>query len=94
MVQELGAGEIMLTSIDKDGTLEGYDNKLNSLVADAVEIPVLVSGGAGKWQDFVDAIIFGKASGVCTSNIYHFTESSVASAKKFMYSKGINVRIG
>ncbi len=92
-VQNRGAGEIMLTSIDKDGTLEGYDNHLNKLVADAVDIPVLVSGGAGKWQHFVDGIINGKASGVCTSNIYHFTESSIASAKKFMYSKGINVRV-
>lgn len=92
-VEEYGAGEIMLTSIDKDGTLEGYDNKLNSMVADAVTIPVLVSGGAGKWQDFVDGISIGKAAGVCTTNIYHFTESSIASAKKFMYSKGISVRI-
>ena len=92
-VEKFGAGEIMLTSIDKDGTLEGYDNELNKMIAEAVEIPVLVSGGAGKWQDFVDGIAIGKAAGVCTTNIYHFTETSIASAKKFMYSKGINVRI-
>ena len=91
--QELGAGEIMLTSINKDGTLEGYDNELNSMVAEAVNIPVIVSGGAGKWQDFVDGINIGKASGVCTSNIYHFTENSISSAKKFMNDKGIKVRI-
>jgi len=92
-VQDLGAGEIMLTSIDKDGSLEGYDNKLNRIVSEAVKIPVLVSGGAGKWQDFVDGINIGKASGVCTNNIYHFTKSSIDSAKKFMYLKGLNVRI-
>tara|TARA_B100000963_G_scaffold350987_1_gene361965 strand:- start:671 stop:1417 length:747 start_codon:yes stop_codon:yes gene_type:complete len=91
--QNFGAGEIMLTSIDKDGSLEGYDNNLNSLVSEAIDIPLLVSGGAGKWQDFVDGITIGKAAGVCTTNIYHFTKSSIASAKKFMYSKGLNIRI-
>ena len=91
--QELGAGEIMLNSINKDGTLEGYDNELNCRVADILNIPVIVSGGAGKWQDFVDGINIGKASGVCTSNIYHFTETSISSAKKFMNDKGILVRI-
>lgn len=90
--QEFGAGEIILTSIDKDGSLEGYDNELNHLVSEALDIPVLVSGGAGKWQDFVDGIKIGKASGVCTSNIYHFTESSITSAKKYMVYKGINIR--
>lgn len=92
-VQDFGAGEIMLNSINNDGTLEGYDNDLNRMVAEALEIPVIVSGGAGKWQDFVDGINIGKASGVCTSNIYHFTETSIASAKKFMNDKGIKVRI-
>ena len=82
----------MLTSIDKDGSLEGYDNKLNSTVSVAVDIPVLVSGGAGKWQDFVDGIIIGKESGVCTTNIYHFTKSSIESVKKYMYQKNISVR--
>lgn len=90
--QDYGAGEIMLNSIDKDGSLEGYDNDLNSLVSEAIDIPLLVSGGAGKWQDFVDGIIIGKAAGVCTTNIYHFTKSSIASAKKFMYLKGLNIR--
>ena len=91
-VQDYGAGEIMLTSIDKDGSLEGYDNNLNSMVSEAVEIPVLVSGGAGKWQDFVDGIKIGKAAGVCTTNIYHFTASSIVSAKNFMHDKGVHIR--
>lgn len=91
-VQDYGAGEIMLTSIDKDGSLQGYDNELNALVTEAVEIPVIVSGGAGKWQDFVDGIKIGKADGVCTTNIYHFTKSSIVSAKNFMYLSGLNIR--
>ncbi len=88
-----GAGEIMLTSIDKDGTLEGYDNVLNKLVADRIKAPLLISGGAGQWQHFVDGINHGRAAGVCTSNIYHFTEVSVLSAKEYMRKAGISVRI-
>lgn len=90
--QEAGAGEIMITSIEKDGTLEGYDNELNSLVSNAVTIPVLVCGGAGKWQDFVDGFNLGHASAVCTTNIYHFTDASIRSAKEFLINKDIEVR--
>ena len=92
-VQELGAGEILITSIDKDGSLEGYDNELNRLVTEAVDIPVLVCGGAGKWQDFVDGFIVGKAQAVCTTNIYHFTETSIKSAKVYLKDAGIDVRM-
>jgi cyclase len=91
--QELGAGEIFLTSIERDGSLEGYDNELNRLVAERVTIPVLVSGGAGNWQHFCDAILEGKASAVCTTNIYHFTDASIRSAKRYMADAGIAVRI-
>lgn len=91
--QILGAGEIMITSIERDGFLEGYDNTLNKMVSEAVDIPVLVCGGAGKWQDFVDGFLLGKASAVCTTNIYHFTETSIKSAKNYMKNAGIDVRI-
>ena len=91
--EELGAGEILITAIDKDGSLEGYDDELNSLVSEGVNIPVLVAGGAGKWQDFVDGIRIGKASAVCTTNIYHFTENSISSAKQFMKQNNIHVRV-
>ena len=91
--QDLGAGEIMITSIDKDGSLEGYDNELNRMVSGILDIPVLVSGGAGKWQDFVDGFIKGNASAVCTTNIYHFTETSIQSAKKYLKAKDIEVRV-
>jgi len=90
--EKMGAGEIMITSIERDGSLEGYDNKLNKLVSESVDIPVLVCGGAGKWKDFVDGFVEGKASAVCTTNIYHFTESSIKSAKQYLKKAGINIR--
>lgn len=90
--ESLGAGEIIIQSIDRDGTLEGYDNELNKLVADAVSIPVLVCGGAGAWQHFVDGFQKGHASAVCTTNIYHFTETSIKSAKTFLKNAHIDVR--
>ena len=92
-VQALGAGEIMITSIERDGSLEGYDNDLNRVVSAAVDIPVVVCGGAGKWQDFVDGFVKGKASAVCTTNIYHFAETSIRSAKLFLKNADISVRV-
>lgn len=89
----VGAGEIFLTSIDKDGSLEGYDNELNQRVAQAVSIPVVVCGGAGKWQDLVDGFVKGGADAVATTNIYHFTETSIKSAKNFLARVGISVRV-
>lgn len=90
--EALGAGEIFITSIDKDGSLEGYDNELCRQVSEAVEIPVIICGGAGKWQDFVDGFQEGRASAVATVNIYHFTESSIKNAKKFLQNAGVLVR--
>lgn len=91
-VEELGAGEILLTSIDRDGSLEGYDNELNQRVVASVKIPVIVCGGAGKWQDFVDGFLRGNADAVATANIYHFTENSIRSAKQFLLARGLHVR--
>jgi cyclase len=91
--QDLGAGEILVTAIERDGSLEGYDNELNRIVSEAVTVPVLVSGGAGKWQDFCDGFLVGKASAVCTTNVYHFTETSIQSAKRFLSRAGIPVRV-
>jgi cyclase len=90
--QGLGAGEILITAIEKDGSLEGYDNELNRLVADAVTVPVLVCGGAGSWRHFADGLRLGGASAVCTTNIYHFTETSIRSAKRYLQSEGFPVR--
>ena len=91
--QELNAGEILISSIDRDGSLEGYDNELNRKVAEAVDIPVLVCGGAGKWQHFVEGFNEGTASAVCTTNIYHFTETSIKSAKRYLQNAGVVVRV-
>ncbi|MBZ0166017.1 MAG: imidazole glycerol phosphate synthase cyclase subunit [Candidatus Omnitrophica bacterium] len=92
IAEDLGAGEIMVTSVERDGSLEGYDNILNAMLAQSVNIPVLVNGGAGKWQDFVDGIVEGHASAVCTSNIYHFTDSSIRSAKEYLKNAQIPTR--
>lgn len=90
--QELGAGEIFITSIDRDGSLEGYEAALNREVVDAVAVPVLVCGGAGQWQHFVDAFAGTGAAAVCTTNVYHFTETSIRSAKRYLREAGIAVR--
>jgi cyclase len=92
-VEKLGAGEIFLNSIDKDGTGEGYDLELIKMVSEAVTIPVIACGGVGKFEDFVDGIKIGKASAVAAGNIFNFKEISTIDAKKLMKEKGIDVRI-
>ncbi len=91
--EELGAGEVLITSITRDGSLRGYDLELCKRVSDAVSVPVSVLGGAGAWKHFVEGFTGGGASAVCTQNIYHFTESSIQNAKKFLAQKGIEVRL-
>ena len=90
--EELGAGEILITSIDRDGSLQGYDLDLCRRVSDAVNAPVLILGGAGNWKHFVEGFAEGCASAVCTQNIYHFTESSIRSAKTYLKGAGVEVR--
>lgn len=88
-----GAGEILLTSIDRDGTMQGYDLDLISEVASALSIPVIASGGAGCYQDMVDAIHVAGASAVAAASIFHFTEQTPQGAKNFLRSANIPVRI-
>jgi imidazole glycerol-phosphate synthase subunit HisF len=90
---ERGAGEIMITSIERDGWLQGYDLELCRQISGAVSVPVLILGGAGNWNHFADGFEEGGAAAVCTQNIYHFTEKSIQSAKKFLDKRGINVRL-
>lgn len=90
--EALGAGEILITSVERDGWLQGYDLELCRLVSDAVGVPVLILGGAGRWKHFADGFKKGGASGVCTQNIYHFTENSIKSAKTWLRNAEINVR--
>ncbi len=90
--EDLGAGEIFLNSIDKDGTGEGYDLELIKKVAEAVNIPVIACGGVGKFEDFVKGIKEGNASAVAAGNIFNFTEISTINAKKLMKENNIDVR--
>ncbi len=90
--EEKGAGEVFLTSIDHDGMLEGYDNELNRRVSEKLSVPLLVCGGAGNWNHFVEGFKEGGADAVCTTNIYHFTDSSITSAKTYMSKRDIPVR--
>jgi len=92
-VEALGAGEILLTSKDADGTKEGYDLEMTRAVAEAVKIPVIASGGAGKLEHLYEAVTIGKASAVLAASIFHFGEISVSQAKDYLAKKGISVRM-
>jgi cyclase len=92
-VEKLGAGEILLTSKDADGTKEGYDLEMTRAVAEAVSIPVTASGGAGKLEHLYDAVVTGKASAVLAASIFHFKEISIPRAKQYLREKGILVKI-
>jgi cyclase len=92
-VEKLGAGEILLTSKDADGTKEGYDLEMTKAVAEAVSIPVTASGGAGKLEHLYEGVSIGKASGVLAASIFHFGEISIPEAKRYLKEKGIPVKI-
>ncbi|MFC2033564.1 imidazole glycerol phosphate synthase subunit HisF [Chloroflexota bacterium] len=92
-VEELGAGEILLTSKDADGTKEGYDLEMTKAVAEAVSIPVTASGGAGKLEHLYEAVTLGKAASVLAASIFHFGEISIPEAKQYLKDKGIPVII-
>ena len=92
-VENLGAGEILLTSKDADGTKEGYDLEMTRAVAEAVSIPVTASGGAGKLEHLYEAITIGKASAVLAASIFHFGEISISQAKEYLAEKGISVKM-
>jgi len=92
-VEKLGAGEILLTSKDADGTKEGYDLEMTRAVAEAVNIPVIASGGAGKLEHLYQAVAVGKASAVLAASIFHFGEISIPEAKRYLKEKGIPVKI-
>ncbi len=92
-VEELGAGEILLTSKDADGTKKGYDLEMTRAVAEAVSIPVTASGGAGKLEHLYEAVVTGKASAVLAASIFHFGEISIPEAKRYLKERGIAVKI-
>jgi cyclase len=88
----LGAGEILLTSMDRDGTKAGFDNALNRIVADRIPVPLIASGGVGTLDHFVDGVRDGHASAVLAASIFHFGEYTIAQAKAHMAAAGIPVR--
>ena len=91
-VEELGAGEILLTSMDRDGTKSGYDIELTRAVAESVKIPVIASGGAGKKEHFYEAFVCGKADACLAASLFHFKELTIPELKEFLKDKGIHIR--
>jgi cyclase len=92
-VEALGAGEILLTSMDRDGTRDGYDLDLTRQVSDTVNIPVIASGGAGSAEDFYRAFSYGKADAALAASLFHYGELSIKGLKKYLSDKGVPVRL-
>lgn len=90
---DFGAGEILLTSMDRDGTKIGFDLELTRAISDAVEVPVIASGGVGTLNHLVEGVTKGKADAVLAASIFHFAEFSIGEAKQYMQNKGIEVRL-
>lgn len=92
-IQSLGAGEILLTSMDRDGTRAGFDLALTRAISDAVDLPVIASGGVGNLDHLVDGILQGRADAVLAASIFHYGEFSIRQAKEYLLSHGIEVRL-
>lgn len=92
-MEELGAGEIMLTSMDRDGTRDGYDIELTQTISETVSIPVIASGGAGTLEHLYEGLALGKADAALAASIFHFREYTIKEAKEYLKSKGVLVRL-
>jgi cyclase len=92
-VEDRGAGEILLTCMDRDGTKSGYEVELTNMVADAVTIPVIASGGAGKREDFRDVLTRGKADAALAASLFHYRELSLSDLKQYLHENGVPVRL-
>ena len=90
---KMGAGELLLTSMDRDGTKTGFDNRLNKLISDAVNVPIIASGGVGNLQHLVDGVIEGGADAVLAASIFHYGEFTIQEAKQYMFDNNIEVRL-
>jgi len=88
-----GAGELLLTSMDRDGTKSGFDLALNRAISDSVSVPIIASGGVGSLQDLVDGVVEGHADAVLAASIFHFGEFTIEQAKQYMAEKGITMRL-
>ncbi len=89
----LGAGEILLTSMDCDGTKAGYDNEITSIIAENVSIPVIASGGAGTMEHFYDALTVGKADAALAASLFHYKEMEIKDLKRYLAGRGVSVRL-
>jgi cyclase len=92
-VARLGAGEILLTSMDRDGTGAGYDLALTRAVADAVSVPVIASGGVGSLEHLREGVVEGRADAVLVASLFHFGQHTVAEAKRYLDERGVPVRL-
>jgi cyclase len=92
-MEQLGAGEILLTSMDRDGTKDGYDLELTRAVSEAVRIPVIASGGAGNLEHLYEGIVIGKADAVLAASIFHYREYTIREAKEYLKGRGVPVRL-
>ncbi len=92
-VQEMGAGEILLTSMDKDGTKSGFDIELLYEISKFIKIPVIASGGVGKLEHFYEGVVKGKANALLAASVFHFNEISIKEVKEYLLSKNIEVRL-
>ncbi len=92
IAQEEGVGEIFLQSINMDGSLEGYDYEMVEKVSNMIKVPLIISSGAGNWEHFENLLKYDYVSGASTTNIYHFTESSIKSLKKYLINKNFEIR--
>ncbi|MNC85881.1 Imidazole glycerol phosphate synthase subunit HisF [compost metagenome] len=92
-MQRLGAGEILLTSMDRDGTREGFDLELTRTFSEALDIPVIASGGVGSLDHLVDGIVKGRADAVLAASVFHYGEYTVRQAKEHMAARGVEVRL-
>ncbi len=92
-VEACGAGEILLTSMDRDGTKDGYDLELTKSIAEAVEIPVIASGGAGEFEHFYQAFTTGKADAALAASVFHYKEFTIFETKHYLEERGVEVRI-
>ncbi len=90
---ELGAGEILLTSIDRDGTLQGFDVEITKAVADSVSVPVIASGGGGKPEHFLDVFVKGRADAALAASIFHYNFINIMDLKRYLKENGVNVRL-
>ncbi len=92
-MEEMGAGEILLTSMDRDGTKEGYDIELTRTISEAVNIPVIASGGVGRLEHLYDGLILGKADAVLAASIFHYREFTISEVKAYLKERGVIVRL-